>query len=108
LYVGPRGAMPARVLERHGCGWRVEPGDAGGLVRLLERLEQDRSLVQEAGARARSAFEKHYDKPIGVARILAILGVSETPSPAPASLIAASSVELRCLEWINSHDNGLQ
>jgi glycosyltransferase involved in cell wall biosynthesis len=92
LYIGPQGATPARVLEVHRCGWRVEPGDATGLVRLLERLEQDRSLVREAGVRARRAFEKYHDKPIGVARILSILGVSETPGPTPAPAITASTV----------------
>jgi len=45
-------ATPARVLERHGCGWRIEPGDVAGMVRLLKRLEQDRGLVREAGAQA--------------------------------------------------------
>jgi len=79
LYVGPEDATPARVIERHGCGWRIEPGDALGLVRLFERLEQDRGLLREAGGRARRAFEKYYDRPIGVARILSILGVSDTP-----------------------------
>jgi len=77
LYVGPRGSTPACIVEQHGCGWRIEPGDKAGMVRLLKRLEQDRSLVREAGARARDAFEKYYDKSIGVARILSILGISE-------------------------------
>jgi len=80
LYVGPRSATPARVLEWHRCGWRIEPGDASGIVRLLEQLERDRDLVREAGGRARRAFEKYYDRPIGVGRILSILGVSATPS----------------------------
>jgi glycosyltransferase involved in cell wall biosynthesis len=92
LYVGPQGATPARVLERHGCGWRIEPGDAAGMVRLLRRLEQDRALVRESGARARSAFEKYYDRPIGVARILSILGLSETSRPTPASCVDESTV----------------
>jgi glycosyltransferase involved in cell wall biosynthesis len=92
LYIGPQGATPACLLEWHGCGWRVEPGDAAGLIRLLQRLEQDRSLVREAGARARRAFEKYYDKPIGVARILSILGLSETSRPTPAPVIAASTM----------------
>ena len=87
LYIGPQGATPARVVEEHRCGWRIEPGDAAGLVRLLERLEQDRGLVREAGVRARRAFERYYDKPIGVARILSILGVSETPMPTSAPVI---------------------
>jgi len=92
LYIGPQGATPARVLERHGCGWRIEPGDAAGIVRLLKRLEQDRTLVREAGARSRRAFEKYYDRPIAVARILSILGLSETrPTPA-ASAVATSTV----------------
>jgi len=70
LYVGPRSSTPARVLEWHRCGWRIEPGDASGIVRLLEQLERDRDLVREAGGRARRAFEKYYDRPIGVGRIL--------------------------------------
>ena len=27
LYVGPQGATPASLIERHECGWRIEPGD---------------------------------------------------------------------------------
>jgi len=84
LYIGPQGATPARILEGHECGWRIEPGDTAGLVHLLERLEQDRSLVREAGGRARRAFEQFYDEPIGVERILSILGVSKLPRPNPA------------------------
>ncbi len=76
LYVGPKGATPARVIDLHKCGWRIEPGDAVGMVCLLEQLEQDRNLVREAGARARCAFEEDYDRPIGVARISSILGLS--------------------------------
>jgi colanic acid biosynthesis glycosyl transferase WcaI len=92
LFIGPQGATPARVVARHGCGWRVEPGDVAGLVRLLERLEQDRSLVREAGSHARRAFEKYYDKPIGVARILSILGVSEIPAnPAFADITPSAA-----------------
>jgi colanic acid biosynthesis glycosyl transferase WcaI len=92
LYIGPQGATPARVLEWHGCGWRVEPGDTAGLIRLLRRLEQDRGLVREAGARARCAFEKYYDRPIGVARILSILGLSDTSRPTTAPVNAASTI----------------
>jgi colanic acid biosynthesis glycosyl transferase WcaI len=92
LYVGPEGATPSLVLRQHECGWRVEPGDVAGMVRLLKRLEQDRALVLEAGARARRAFEKYYDRPIGVARILWVLGLSKTSRPTPASCVAESTV----------------
>jgi glycosyltransferase involved in cell wall biosynthesis len=90
LYVGPQGATPAHVIESHGCGWRIEPGDSAGMVKLLERLEQDRTLVREAGAQARRAFENHYDRPIGVARILSILGVSGIPATALALATSAA------------------
>jgi colanic acid biosynthesis glycosyl transferase WcaI len=91
LYVGPENATPSVVLQRHDCGWRIEPGDVPGMVRLLIRLEQDRSLVREAGARARRAFEDHYDRPIGVARVLSILGLSVTSRTARVSCVAESA-----------------
>ena len=92
LYIGPRQATPARIIQQYGCGWRVEPGDAAGLVQLLRHLEQNRHLLRFAGLRARNAFEKQYDKPIGVARILSILGLSETSAVTPTSAVAASSL----------------
>jgi colanic acid biosynthesis glycosyl transferase WcaI len=91
LYVGPENATPSLVLQRHECGWRIEPGDVPAMVRLLTRLEQDRSLVREAGARARRAFEDHYDRPIGVARVLSILGLSVTSRMARVSCVAESA-----------------
>jgi colanic acid biosynthesis glycosyl transferase WcaI len=92
LYVGPEGATPSLVLRQYECGWRIEPGDVVGMVRLLKRLEEDRALVREAGARARRAFEKYHDRPIAVARILSILGLSHTSRPTPASCVAESTV----------------
>lgn len=92
LYVGPRTATPARLLARHNCGWRIEPGNPDAMVRLLHRLEQDRGLVQEAGARARTAFEQYYDRPIGVGRILSSLGLVETPHSMPVRSVASSLV----------------
>jgi glycosyltransferase involved in cell wall biosynthesis len=92
LYVGPENTTPSLILRRHDCGWRVEPGDVQGMVVLLKRLDRDRSLVREAGARARRAFEGYYDRTIGVARILSILGLSETCSAAPISCVAESAI----------------
>ena len=92
LYIGPRQATPARIIQQYGCGWRVEPGDAAGFVQLLRHLEQNRHLLRDAGLRARNVFEKQYDKPIGVARVLSILGLSETSAVTPTSVVAASSL----------------
>ena len=92
LYGGPRTATPSRLLDRHDCGWRIEPGNPDGMVRLLHRLEQDRGLLRESGARARTAFEHYYARPIGDGRILSILGIVATPRPTPACTSASSMV----------------
>ncbi|HLK62880.1 MAG TPA: glycosyltransferase family 4 protein [Bryobacteraceae bacterium] len=78
LFIGPLDASAARLVERHDCGWRVDDGDVAGLTALLSKLQRDRSMARNAGARARKAFENHYDIGIGVARIAAILGLPES------------------------------
>jgi len=86
LYVGPEKSTPSLVLQRHSCGWRLEPGDVSGMICLLKTLERDRSLVYAAGARARRMFEAYYDRPIGANRVLSILGLAECLRP-NASLV---------------------
>ena len=76
LFIGPKKATPARIIEMHECGWHVEPGDSASLITLLEMLSVRRELIEEAGARARKAFERNYDRSIGVARINKVLGLS--------------------------------
>ncbi|MEQ1948419.1 MAG: glycosyltransferase family 4 protein [Bryobacteraceae bacterium] len=73
LFIGPPQATPARIIERFDCGWRIDPGDRAGLRALLETLDVNRELIYRAGARARAAFEQHYDRAIGVARILNVI-----------------------------------
>jgi UDP-GlcNAc:undecaprenyl-phosphate GlcNAc-1-phosphate transferase len=85
LFIGPRQATPARIVERYRCGWHIEPGDARGLVELLETLATCPDVIHQAGTFARQAFEQHYDRPIGVARLGAILGLT---APAQAPLTA--------------------
>ena len=76
LYVGPKNANPARIIERFRCGWQIDPGDVGGLVSLLEWLESQREELKGSGMRARAAFEEHYDRPVGVARICEVIGLT--------------------------------
>ena len=73
LYIGPEGSTPARHIRDFDCGWRIEPGDVDGFIRLLHHLNVNRNLLKEAGERGRLVFEQHFDRPIGVARILAIV-----------------------------------
>jgi len=96
LYIGPREATPARLIERFRCGWHVNPGDTGALGDLMEKLAAHRHLVFEAGARARQAFEQNYDRPMGAARIVKILGLipnlQEAPALAAAGVVRAGPV----------------
>jgi hypothetical protein len=70
----------------------AEPGDVAGIVRVLQTLEQNRSLVYDAGARARCAFEKYYDRLIGAKRILSILGLEEVLRSNTYTCVAESRV----------------
>jgi glycosyltransferase involved in cell wall biosynthesis len=76
LFIGPRAATPARVIERHKCGWQIDPGDVGALVALLHLLASDFGLAEAAGRRARQAFLEHYDLAIGVSRLARMLELS--------------------------------
>jgi glycosyltransferase involved in cell wall biosynthesis len=76
LFIGPKQATPARIVEKYHCGWHIEPGDVTGLVELLDTLACRPDLVHQAGSLARQAFEQHYDRPIAVARLCAILGLT--------------------------------
>jgi UDP-GlcNAc:undecaprenyl-phosphate GlcNAc-1-phosphate transferase len=87
LYIGPKEATPARIVLEHHCGWHIEPGDVGGLVELLETLARRPDLIHHAGGNARQAFEQHYDRPIAVARLCGVLGLS---SAAPSTLAAGA------------------
>jgi len=79
LFVGPSESTPARIIRRFDCGWHIEPGDALGLISLLETLDLHRDLIASAGARARRVFEENYDRSIGIANICKVLGI-EVPA----------------------------
>jgi len=57
----------------------------------LQRLAEDRESIVAAGARGRVAFDDHYDRPIGAARVAMILGLQPTPDVADpgAELVTA-------------------
>ena len=82
LFIGPRTATPALIVERFRCGWRIEPGDVNGLAQLLLHLAANRHLVAEAGTRARQALLEHYDLPLSIERIARLLDAPLNASPA--------------------------
>ncbi len=75
LFIEQDESTPARHIRRVHCGWHILPGDADGLVELLHLLNANRGLIVKAGARARFAFERNFDRTVGVNRVLEILGV---------------------------------
>lgn len=83
LYIGPRNSTPALIIAEHRCGWQVDVGDTGAVTQLLQLLYAEPSLVREAGQRARQAFLKHYDLPIGVKRFCTIIGAVQPVNAIP-------------------------
>jgi glycosyltransferase involved in cell wall biosynthesis len=84
LFIGPRSATPARIIELFQCGWHVQTGHSGELIALLNRLASRPDEVQAASHRARQAFLENFDRPIGTARILTLLGIEEKQTSAVA------------------------
>ena len=85
LFIGPKVATPALVIDRHQCGWHVEVGDVEGLTRLLRHLAEHPEDVRAAGIRARRALEDFYDLPHSIERIASILGETDQPTPSSAT-----------------------
>ncbi len=84
LFIGPATATPARLIELHGCGWRIACGDVQGATDLLLYLAEHPEEVRRAGERAREALLEFYDLPQSVNRIADILGAATLPPPSPA------------------------
>ena len=76
LYIGPKAATPAILIDRHDCGWHIEPGDTYGLCHLLLELARNPQLMKDAGLRARQALVQHYDLPQSIQRFDEIISAS--------------------------------
>ena len=82
LFIGPKECQTNRIIQKHKCGWQINPGDVDSLIALLHHLRENPAERSKAGHQARKAFEENYDRPIGVARILDIIGANPRPSSA--------------------------
>jgi colanic acid biosynthesis glycosyl transferase WcaI len=93
LFIGPKVATPALVIERHDCGWQIEPGDVEGLTSLLQHLAAHPEDVEAAGRRARQALLDHYDLPQSIDRIANILnGRTDLPMEAPRDSLKRKTI----------------
>lgn len=74
LFIGPEESTVAQIIKRFDCGWHVNCKDTVSLMALLRTLWENRTLIEQAGYRARQAFLQHYDLPHGVSRICQLIG----------------------------------
>jgi glycosyltransferase involved in cell wall biosynthesis len=73
LFIGPAQSTVAEIINRFQCGWQIENGDSAGLISLLKLLVEEPLLIEASGKRARQAFEKYFDLPLGVGRICSLV-----------------------------------
>jgi hypothetical protein len=60
IHVGDPDGEIARIVEREQCGWNFCIGEVGPLARCILGLSQRRHEAEEAGFRARRAFDRQY------------------------------------------------
>jgi glycosyltransferase involved in cell wall biosynthesis len=78
IFVGSPLGEIARTLAHYRCGYTVSPGDGEALVDRILELASNRELCCEMGARAREAFEAHWDKKQAIAKWEEVLLAART------------------------------
>jgi glycosyltransferase involved in cell wall biosynthesis len=58
----------ARLVEQHGCGLVIEPGNSDALAEALMLLSKDNEHVAAMGRRARAMLEAHFTRRQAVER----------------------------------------
>jgi colanic acid biosynthesis glycosyl transferase WcaI len=67
LFVGDPSSELALELQREGFGYAVPTGEAGMLASRIRALAHAEGLAAQMGARARSVFERRWDRPLAMA-----------------------------------------
>jgi colanic acid biosynthesis glycosyl transferase WcaI len=67
------GSEPAMIVQEHGCGLRIEPGDPPALATAILGLRDDADLIT-MGKRGREALESRFDRPIAAEAYRELLG----------------------------------
>lgn len=68
IFVGDPAGEIARAIAAHGCGICIAAGDAAGLAAAIRDLRAAPDKLRAMGDRARTAFEREWDRPIALAR----------------------------------------
>jgi colanic acid biosynthesis glycosyl transferase WcaI len=83
IMIGDRNGEISRIVQQHGCGIVVVPGDVDSLIDALRLLSNEPDTVAEMGARARAMLSAHFTRQKALQRwcgLLNQLGVLE-PKP---------------------------
>jgi glycosyltransferase involved in cell wall biosynthesis len=68
IFVGSSLGEIARMIAHHRCGYTVSPDDGEALADRIQQLASNRALCSDMGARAREAFEAHWEKTQALAK----------------------------------------
>jgi glycosyltransferase involved in cell wall biosynthesis len=80
IFIGDTDGELARLLQQHGCGTVILPGDAETLVGTLQQWSKAPAALAEMGVRARTMLDAHFSRHQGLARWRRILdGLDEVP-----------------------------
>ena len=63
----------AEIVERHQCGYRLDPGDVDGVVETLRYLATHRGELEKMKRSARECLEHFYDRRLAVEKYLDII-----------------------------------
>jgi glycosyltransferase involved in cell wall biosynthesis len=74
LFVGPEHCEVADTVREAECGYTLRPGDVDGLVRAIESMANDRSLVRALGERGLADFVAQYEREACCARWCWMIG----------------------------------
>ena len=73
LFVGARDGEIAQLIDQTNCGFTIAPGDVEALTSRILQLESDPKLCLAMRARARAAFEKHWNRERAMAQWAEVL-----------------------------------
>jgi colanic acid biosynthesis glycosyl transferase WcaI len=76
LFIGASDGEIARLINQSDSGLIISPGDAEALTCRILQLADDPKLCAAMGARARAAFEKHWDKKRAAEQWMEVLKVT--------------------------------
>jgi glycosyltransferase involved in cell wall biosynthesis len=83
IMIGDRNGEISRIVQQHGCGIIVAPGDVDALVDALRLLSNAPDTVAEMGARARAMLSAHFTRQKALQRWSALLNQLGVFEPKP-------------------------